>query len=577
MRATWMVLSSTPFASVVRLFLARILHGSDGSGDGELTLSAGLILALLPLPGAFYAVFLFEKYSTLLQWMRGEHVSDPSAAAMPEEYFFIVLSMVVTGVVAVWKWDAIFPDRRDYANLVHLPLRTSTIFIANLIAVLTLALILALDVNLGSALLFPLAVGASVNSFAFFLQFAWVHARVVLSASLFSFLAVFQTVGLLMLLLPYRLFRKVSLYWRAAMVGCLVAALATSFAVPTALRNLPATPVKLLPPVWFLGLAQLMRRGGSSHIAMAGRTALAGLSVVALGSALIYAISYRRCFTRIAEATGNSGGSSIQSLGWLYKVLDHTVLTSPFQRAGYRFVMSTIFRSEQHSLVLGGFSGLGIVLASQFLFLSFDPRHPLIGRLPAPGLLAIPLIPSYAVMVGVRFAFEIPTELRANWIFRFNVDTGNSEAVSLALKVMLSFVWPWSAVIVVLCGYFCGVRACLLEGFVLALWPYLLGRILLLHFRKIPFTCPPPRFRESAIVVVIACVLGFFVFAVATAHLEYWATFDPVALALLLGLGGAAWYAVSRLHADVSEADREISFEADTQSGFELLDLGRGT
>jgi len=100
MRATWMVLSSTPFASVVRLFLARILHGSDGSGDGELTLSAGLILALLPLPGAFYAVFLFEKYSTLLQWMRGEHVSDPSAAAMPEEYFFIVLSMVVTGVVA---------------------------------------------------------------------------------------------------------------------------------------------------------------------------------------------------------------------------------------------------------------------------------------------------------------------------------------------------------------------------------------------------------------------------------------------------------------------------------------------
>ena len=576
MRATWTALLSTPFAYAVRLFLGRILHGPGDSGEGELTLSAGLILALLPLPGAFYAVFLFEQYSTLLQWMRGEHIADPVAAAMPEEYFFIVLSMVVTGVVAVWRWEAIFPDRRDYANLVHLPLGTSTIFLANLIAVFTLALILAIDVNLGSALLFPLAIGASVNSFAFFVQFAWVHARVVFGASLFSFLAVFLTVGLLMLLLPYRLFRKLSLYLRSAIVGCLVAALATSFAVPSALRNLPDDPVKWLPPVWFLGLAQLIRQGASSHMAAMGRIAVVGLSVVTLGSVLIYAISYRRCFARTAEATGNSRGSALQSFRWLYKVLDHTVLTSPFQRAGYRFVMSTLFRNDQHSLILGGFSGLGIVLASQFLFSSFDPRHPLTGHLPPPHLLAIPLILSYSVMVGVRLAFEIPTELRANWSFRFNVDA-NSEGVSLALKVMLSFVWPWSITIAVtLCALFWGVRAGLLEGFVLVLWPYLLGRILLLHFRKIPFTCPAPRFRESAIVVGIAFVLGFFAFAIATAYLEYWAMFDPVAMAVLIGIGGASWYAVSRLHADVSEVDREITFEADPQSGLELLDLNRG-
>ncbi|HKR84606.1 MAG TPA: hypothetical protein VJS37_10540, partial [Terriglobales bacterium] len=534
--ATWTALLSTPFAYALRLFLGRILHGPGDSGDGQLTLSAGLILALLPLPGAFYAVFLFEQYSTLLQWMRGEHVIDPVTAAMPEEYFFIVLSMVVTGVVAVWRWEAIFPDRRDYANLVHLPLRTSTIFLSNLIAVFTLASILAIDVNLASALLFPLAIGASVNSFAFFVQFAWVHACVVFGASLFSFLAVFLTVGLLMLLLPYRLFRKVSLYLRSAIVGCLVAALATSFAVPGALRNLPGDPVKLLPPVWFLGLAQLIRQGANSHVAAIGRIALVGLSVVSLGSVLIYAISYRRCFARIAEATGNSRGSVVQSSRWLYKVLDHTVLTSPFQRAGYRFVMSTLLRNEQHSLILGGFSGLGVVVASQFCFSSFDARHPMPGHLPPPDLLAIPLILSYSVMLGVRLTFEIPTELRANWTFRFNVDPNNSESVSLALKVMLSFVWPWSiATAVALCALFGGVRACLLEGFVLVLWPYLLGRILLLHFRKIPFTCPAPRFRESAIVVGIASVLGFFAFAIATAFLEYWAMFDPAAIAVLIG------------------------------------------
>ena len=104
----------------------------------ELDLSIGLILALLALPGAFYSLFLLEKYSTLLQWMHGQKELDPLAGALPDEYFFIVLSMVVTGVVAVWRWDSIFPDRRDYANLVPLPISLRSIFLANLAAILVL-------------------------------------------------------------------------------------------------------------------------------------------------------------------------------------------------------------------------------------------------------------------------------------------------------------------------------------------------------------------------------------------------------------------------------------------------------
>ena len=46
--------------------------------------------------------------------------------------------MTVTGAVAVWRWDAIFPDRRDFMNLVPLPISTRTIFFANLVAVLFL-------------------------------------------------------------------------------------------------------------------------------------------------------------------------------------------------------------------------------------------------------------------------------------------------------------------------------------------------------------------------------------------------------------------------------------------------------
>src|SRR5690349_18287627 len=207
---------SRPFPLLVRLFIARVFRGSGSSEDTELDLSIGLILALLALPGAFYSLFLLEKYSTLLQWMHGQKELDPLAGALPDEYFFIVLSMVVTGVVAVWRWDSIFPDRRDYANLVPLPISLRSIFLANLAAILLLALLLAVDVNAASAVLFPLVVSASENTLSFFLHFVGVHTFVVVLASVFSFCTVFAIVGALMIVVPYSSFRRISFYLRAS-------------------------------------------------------------------------------------------------------------------------------------------------------------------------------------------------------------------------------------------------------------------------------------------------------------------------------------------------------------------------
>ena len=114
--------------------------------------------------------------------------------------------MTVTGAVAVWRWDAIFPDRRDYMNLVPLPISTRTIFFANLVAVLFLVGLIAFDVNAASCVLFPMVVGATQSKFLFFVKFAVIHAVGVLFASIFAFFAVFSVIGLLMAVLPPRAF-----------------------------------------------------------------------------------------------------------------------------------------------------------------------------------------------------------------------------------------------------------------------------------------------------------------------------------------------------------------------------------
>src|SRR5215475_8675679 len=167
----WEYQREQPFGRLVELFVARIFRGGGDSDSEGLDVGVGLVLTLLAVPGGFVSILLFDKYGSLLQWLRGQTNVDPLRIAFPDEYFFIVLSMTVTGAVAVWRWDAIFPDRRDYINLVPLPVSTRTIFFANLVAVLLLVSVVAIDVNAASCVLFPMVVSASQMTLPFFVKF----------------------------------------------------------------------------------------------------------------------------------------------------------------------------------------------------------------------------------------------------------------------------------------------------------------------------------------------------------------------------------------------------------------------
>jgi hypothetical protein len=340
----------------------------------------------------------------------------------------------------------------------------------------------------------------------------------------------------------------------------------------------PDSPVRFLPPVWFLGLCQLLRGRASPSLAIFGRDALIASAVIIVTAFVAYALSYRRCFTRIPETTDASASNSRTNLSWIFHALDRTILTSPFQRAGYRFVMKTLLRSEQHGLVLGGFFGLGIVTASQFLFAAFSGKHLGAGSVPSAEVLAVPLILSYCIILGVRFVFDIPTEIRANWVFRLSLDKTAHGCVPLARKVMLTFVLPWVfAIALPLYAYLWGWRVGLLQTVVVTIWSLLLTEILLLRFRKVPFTCSYPPFRDSAIVLVLSYVLGFFVFVVLTSNLEHWALIDPVLMTWFIIIPLVAWYVLSRFQQQIVEVEKELIFEESPPVAFELLDLGRGT
>jgi hypothetical protein len=209
-----------------------------------------------------------------------------------------------------------------------------------------------------------------------------------------------------------------------------------------------------------------------------GWLALKAFGFVILISLAAYGLSYRRYFARIPEMVDvrpKHGEGRLASRA--YSLFDRWLLKTPFQRAGYRFVLNTLLRSERHSLVLAAFTGLALALASEALFSAFGGGAVKAGGLPSAEILSIPLIFCYCVIVGLRLAYDVPSDLPANWIFQLSVAKGTNECIPLARKTMLTLVLPWAV------------------GFAVPVYGYL-WRWVFAGFTRWSSFCFPLRFRS---------------------------------------------------------------------------------
>ncbi|MGB7284426.1 MAG: hypothetical protein WBE13_19330 [Candidatus Acidiferrum sp.] len=573
LRAAWQAQSQRPFATLLRVFMGRVFHGGGDSGASELDVGLGIILVLLAMPGTLVSLLLFEKYGSLIRWMHGEGALDPFTATIPDEYFFIVLSMAVTGAAAVWRWDALFLDRRDYSNIVPLPVSLRRIFLGNFTAILLFAALVTLDVNAASLVLFPVAVVGSQVSLGVFLRFAAGHAVTVVLASTFSFFAVFAVIGMLMALFPYSLFRRISLYVRFVIGVFFLALVATSFVVPSLLDQAARggkLTVNLLPTVWFLGICQkLWGNGANPFFATMARIALSALAVAVLVALLSYGFAFRRSFIRIPE-TAEVGPLPRSQLHFLpVKLFDRILLRDPQQRACFHFITRTLFRSEAHLQIAAAFLAMGLVVSAQSLASAFHGGATAALRYPTEDLLSIPFILSFCIIAGIRLAFEIPSDLPANWAFALWINPNTLHIRSLARKVLLTFsLAPLIPICFVSAFLLWGFEAALLHAAILAACTIALVELLLLHFRKILFTCSYPPFQSHSALVFVAYLFGFVVFTIYLPELELWSLADPWRVSLFapliaIPLAGAHFYRKQML-----EMDKNLIFEESSASNF---------
>jgi hypothetical protein len=570
-----------PFGRLVGHFLGRMVRGGQDPGSAEFEFGAGFVLGLLAAPGAFYCFLLFQKYSSLLDFLRGRRHQDIYLTSVPDKYFLISLAMAVTGIVTVLKWDQILPDAQDYLNLAPLPIRARNILLANAAAILIAVLVVALDVNAIPSLLFPLFVTASVRAPAAELaRFAAAHAACVMLASVFTICSVFALLGTLSAVLPREAFRACSSWIRGLLLLGLLILLPTGFAGSGLLRTVERHPdswLRFLPSLWYLGLYQTWQHRATPALARLGHMAPAATAAAFGLMALSYALSYRRRFASVLE--GGRRPSEQRLFAAVLAGLDlFSRGASGFERACHRFALRALLRNETHRLALAVSVGLGWLLALDDVANApaAAPGNPF----PSLAQLAAPLSAAYVLILGLRVAFELPAGVSANWIFKAILDPREEAALPVARRLMFSFLVP----VVALPGF---AYAYATSGFSMAAMEtlYLLAlswcamELQLAGYRKVPLTCPMPGFRDNLLMLCLMQFLGFELFTRAGAAMEHWMLDMPVKFLVVPAAMAAAWYWNRQRIAEAREAgewEEGVMFENVPVRAVERLNLSDG-
>jgi hypothetical protein len=245
---------------------------------------------------------------------------------------------------------------------------------------------------------------------------------------------------------------------------------------------------------------------------------------------------------------------------------------SPFEHACCGFIAKVLMRSERHLMFFGGYLGLGLVMVAQTAFDSFNQAAP--GSLPNAGLLAIPLMIAFFVVSGLRFVFDIPAALDANWVFRMALGPEAPEPRFLAKKLMLWAVLPWQVFLLTpLMALRFGWLVALGHAAVVIALTILLIDLLLVRFRKIPFTCSTQPELKQLLARILISVFAVLIVVPTLAAIERWLFAEPLRFIWLFAAVLLAWYLLRRYRHEMLPMDRGLTFEDRPAPQFELLKL----
>jgi len=458
---------------------------APGTGMFE---TLGSALALLGALSLALSTIIMYKY---VFWIVLLNPALPEDYTWPDKQYLIALSMLVTGFTYVISWDGLFPDRRDSMALRPLPIRMRTLFAAKVISIFGLLLLVVLATNIFSSVAFPCFMTVTEPGAPGLARYILIHSGAMFAASAFLFFSLLALEGVLINVLSYSGFQRLSCYFQ---LGLLFLFLFVFILIPNIDPPMLADPrnegiIRWLPPYWFLGLYQSWLGNTQPVVQRWARYASFATLASGLLAAVMYALGYRNAVRKALEQPDVAPAHHRRRNAALWRLADRALLRSPAGRAVFHFVVRTIFRNKRNRLILAGYlsAGVGYVLAD--VALAFHRGGKALYS-PTAALASVPIVVTFLLLVGLRVLFSMPVELKANWIFRMT-GSGRFEEYRFAVRMVMFLVGvlPVAAVSLPACGYLWGWKAAAAHVVVVVLVALFSIELLLNDFPKLPFTC----------------------------------------------------------------------------------------
>jgi hypothetical protein len=466
------------FVLLFRSFFARLFE-SDLTPEGfDASDAIAWLVPIFAAPAAMVSLWLFPKYALVVELVPEQF----AVASRPDWLFFVGYSMAAVGLLTVLVWEALFPDRRDLLVLGPLPVRARVVVLARISSILALVLGFAVAIHVPSTALFTLAAAGS-GTIAEALGTFTAGFVAMVSAGGFTFLALVALHATLILVVPRRAARAISTLAQLLFVTVLLEWL---FFAPGLLTRLTGNEPGLLghgasgflPPLWFLGLYEVLVGSGEEGVVALSRTAVIAMAV-ALGIALAsYGLAYRRLASpELARARR-------------LRTLELGSPRHPAEKAIFQFVIKSLARSRRHRLAIAAYLAVG------FAFVLGGLLEPLVhgdspssSAIPTVTALSVPLLLSFFSLVALRVLFDVPTELRANWIFQMT-ESDDKRAYSMGIRKAMHFLALAPIALATLPVYWFAWGARLAIGYTIFwfLLGALLAELLMVGFHKLPFT-----------------------------------------------------------------------------------------
>lgn len=556
------------FGYLVEHFFRRFFDNDTLQIEGDTQTSVVRALAIVAVPGLMFAFWLQNAYPRRTMW-----------GAIEDQYFFVLFSFVVMGMVAVFEWEMLFPDRLDFLILSPMSVRPAQMLGAKATALGAFVGLFLAGCNVCGMLILPMVTRhvEVVNGQPRIVSNFWLqlgaHAAAVSMAGLFAALLFVAIGGVLLCVLSARQFRVVSPLVQTVSVMGLVLLLIGYLQYGDAIQELLGGRLGWLrwdPTLWFLAVYERVLRGSAApeFAQQLSGYAFRALAIAAFIAVTTYPLAWAR-MRRMAIEGGAVKRSKPQQ--WIAGLV-HRAVRQPGERAVFHFIGQTITRNSQYQVYLAMYCGTGLALATACA-VTFHGKTGTGWVLSDKGLHAVMPLLVFWTIAGLRAAFAFPMNLAASWVYRVTrvkEDALNECAVAASRWALACALGATACVAALLVCLGWDMRRLFVQivcGVGLAV---LLTDAFFMFLQRVPFAQPrmPGKTSLPLVLTLYIGVLPVFLFEMV--RLETVLERNLVGLLMVAGGVGAVHLLSLRLSRGPAESEEELEgYEGE----FQLLNL----